>query len=241
MSKSKGNTVDPQALIESYGADTARLFMMFASPPDQALEWSDSGVEGAFRFIKRLWRLVYEHVNRGLPVSAATAALSQEQQDVRRQLHECIGKVSDDIQRRFTFNTAIAANMELVNTLYKFEDTSDNGRAVMQEALEAVVLMLSPIVPHVCHQLWSSLGRQGAVIDATWPQVDEGALQRSTVELVVQVNGKLRARITVAADASADEIESTALGNDNVAKHMEGKTLRKVIVVPGKLVNIVIG
>jgi len=241
MSKSKGNTVDPQALIDQYGADTVRLFIMFAAPPEQSLEWSDSGVEGAFRFLKRLWKLVYQHAESGLPAKPLDKAnLTKEQADVRRQLHQTILKVSDDFGRRFTFNTAIAANMELVNHLYKFGDDSDNARALRQEALEAVVLMLSPIVPHVCHQLWLDLGRTDALINAAWPAVDQSALTQDTLELVVQINGKLRGKISVAATASNQDVEASALGDEHIAHLLEGQTVKKIIVVPKKLVNIVI-
>jgi leucyl-tRNA synthetase len=241
MSKSKGNTVDPQALIDQYGADTVRLFIMFAAPPEQSLEWSDSGVEGAFRFLKRLWKLVYQHVEPGLPAKPLDkAALTKEQADLRRQLHQTITKVSDDFARRFTFNTAIAANMELVNSLYKFNDQTDNGHALLQEALEAIVLMLSPIVPHVCHQLWQDLGRTEPLISAPWPAVDPSALTQDTLDMVVQINGKLRGKISVPTAASNQEIETLALGEEHIARLLEGQTAKKIIVVPKKLVNIVI-
>jgi leucyl-tRNA synthetase len=241
MSKSKGNTVDPQALIDQYGADTVRLFIMFAAPPEQSLEWSDSGVEGAFRFLKRLWKLVYQHIESGQSIKPLDKAnLTKEQADLRRQLHQTILKVSDDFGRRFTFNTAIAANMELVNSLYKFSDESDNGRALLQEALEAIVLMLSPIVPHVCHQLWQDLGRTDALISAAWPIVDQSALTQDTLDLVVQINGKLRGKISAPAAASNQEIEALALGDEHIARLLEGHAVKKIIVVPKKLVNIVI-
>ncbi len=241
MSKSKGNTVDPQALIDEYGADTVRLFIMFAAPPEQSLEWSDSGVDGAFRFLKRLWRQAYSHVEAGGSTQAIDKqALTEEQQAVRRQLHQTIQKVSDDLGRRYTFNTAIAANMELINTLSKFTDDSDNGKAVRQEALEAIVLMLSPIVPHICHQLWLDLGHQKAVVSESWPQVDVTALEQDTVELVIQVNGKLRSKISVSITASKDEVEAMALNDESVKRFIEDKPVRKVILVPKKLVNIVV-
>ena len=240
MSKSKGNTVDPQALIDEYGADTARLFMMFASPPDQSLEWSDAGVDGAFRFLKRIWKLVHAHVSAGPISTLDIAGLNGAQKDMRRQTHEAISKVTDDVGRRFTFNTAIASVMELINALYKFEDGSEQGRAVMQEALESVVLMLSPIVPHVCHALWQALGHQQAVIDMDWPVVDDSALVRDSVEVVVQVNGKLRGRVSVPADADKPAIEQAAMRDENVQRFVEGMQVIKVIVVPGKLVNIVV-
>ncbi|MGR8940108.1 MAG: leucine--tRNA ligase [Gammaproteobacteria bacterium] len=240
MSKSKGNTVDPQALIDQYGADTVRLFIMFAAPPEQSLEWSDSGVEGAFRFLKRLWKLVYQHVESTQALKPLDkAGLSKEQADMRRQLHQTIAKVSDDFGRRFTFNTAIAANMELVNSLYKFGDDSDNGRALRQEALEAIVLMLSPIVPHICHQLWQDLGRTDTIIGAAWPVLDQTALAQDALDMVVQVNGKLRSKISVPSTASNQEVEALALNDDHIARLLEGQTVKKVIVVPKKLVNIV--
>ncbi|GHA90060.1 leucine--tRNA ligase [Modicisalibacter luteus] len=239
MSKSKNNGVDPQAMIDRYGADTVRLFMMFAAPPEQSLEWSDSGVEGANRFLKRLWRLVAEHTNAGTPGELDVTALNDEQKALRRKTHETISKASDDIGRRTTFNTAIAAVMELSNAIGKFEDTSPLGLAVAREAVEACVLLLAPITPHACHALWQELGHSEPAIDAAWPKADESAMVKDSIELVVQVNGKLRARLEVAADADKASIEALAMQNENVQRHIEGKTLRKVIVVPGKLVNIV--
>ncbi len=241
MSKSKGNTVDPQALIDQYGADTVRLFIMFAAPPEQSLEWSDSGVEGAFRFMKRLWRQVYSHVSQQAPVASLDKnALTDEQKAVRRQLHQTLKKVTDDMSRRFTFNTAIAANMELINTLYKFADDSENGRAVRQEVLEAVVLMLSPVVPHICQQLWNELGRDGDIVVASWPKVDDSALEQDSLQMVIQVNGKLRSKIMVPVAADKQAIEKMALADETIQRYVEGKTIRKVIVVPKKLVNIVV-
>ena len=240
MSKSKNNGIDPQSMIDRFGADTVRLFMMFAAPPEQSLEWSEAGVEGASRFLKRLWRLVSEHLAAGTPATLDLANLSGPQRELRRKTHETIRKASDDIGRRTTFNTAIAAVMELSNTLSRFDDTSPQGLAVAREAVEACVLLLAPITPHVCHRLWRELGHAEPAIDAPWPQVDTAALERDTIELSVQVNGKLRARIEVAADASKETIEATACSAENVRRHTEGKTLRKVIVVPGKLVNIVV-
>ena len=241
MSKSKGNTVDPQGLIEQYGADTVRLFVMFAAPPEQSLEWSDTGVEGAFRFLKRLWRLVFQSLESEIGnAEMDSSQLKEEQKNVRRLLHQTIKKVSDDMGRRHTFNTAIAANMELVNILSKFNDTSELGRAVMKEALEAIILMLYPIVPHICHQLWQELGRQDDIDKALWPKVDESALTQDSLEMVVQVNGKLRGKITVDINAGKDDIENLALNEEHVQKFVEGKTIRKIIVVPKKLVNIVV-
>ncbi|SHI52601.1 leucine--tRNA ligase [Cycloclasticus pugetii] len=240
MSKSKGNTVDPQGLIEKYGADTVRLFTMFAAPPEQSLEWSDSAVEGSFRFIRRLWRQVKEHVDGGLISGYTVDQLSSEDKALRRQVHETLNKVNDDYGRRLTFNTAIAANMELLNSVSKFKAETDASRALLQEALENIVLMLSPIIPHVCDQMWQALGHQDPLIDVTWPEFDETALVLDEVQMVVQVNGKLRAKLMVAADASKESIEKLALSEDNVNKFIDGKPVRKVIIVPKRLVNIVI-
>ncbi len=240
MSKSKGNTVDPQALIDEYGADTARLFMMFAAPPTQSLEWSDAGVEGAHRFLKRLWHRVYQHIEAGTVTALDTGILSKEQKTLRNQVHSTIAKISDDMARRHTFNTAIAAVMELVNALYKFDDNSEQGRAVMQEALEACVLLLSPIAPHITHTLWHSLGHENAVIDQPWPQADEAAMVKDEIQIIVQVNGKLRARIDVPADATREQLEQIAIADANVQRFTEDKTIVKIIVVPGKLVNVVV-
>lgn len=240
MSKSKGNTVDPQALIDRYGADTVRLFSMFAAPPDQSLEWSDSGVEGANRFLKRLWRLVSEHVAAGPAPALDTEQLSKAQKDLRRKTHETIAKVADDYGRRQTFNTAIAAVMELCNEVSKLasDAATDNDRAVINEALRAALLMLCPTVPHITQNLWATL-TGGDVLTELWPVVDESALGRDELEIVVQVNGKLRGKVTVAADASRESIEAEALAQENVQRFLDGLTVRKVIVVPGKLVNVV--
>lgn len=240
MSKSKGNTVDPQALIDQYGADTARLFMMFAAPPEMSLEWSDKAVDGANRFLRRLWRAVVEHAEKGATETLDTSALNEALQNLRRQTHQALTKVSDDIGRRHTFNTAIAAVMELMNAVTKNSDDSPQGRAVMQESLELIVLMLSPITPHICHQLWQTLGHQEAVIDATWPKVDEAALKQDKIELMIQVNGKLRSKISVAADADQEAIEALAFADENVQKFTQDKDVRKVILVPGRLLNIVV-
>ncbi|WP_107330930.1 leucine--tRNA ligase [Metapseudomonas otitidis] len=239
MSKSKNNGVDPQAMIDAYGADTCRLFMMFASPPDMSLEWSDAGVEGASRFLRRVWRLAQTHVNAGLPAALDTAALSDAQKDVRRAIHLAIKQASQDVGQHHKFNTAIAAVMTLMNVLEKAPQADAQDRALLQEGLETVALLLAPITPHICHELWRELGHADAVIDAAWPKVDESALVQDTLQLVVQVNGKLRGQIEVAADASRETVEAIARANENVLRFTEGLTIRKVIVVPGKLVNIV--
>lgn len=241
MSKSKNNGVDPQVLIDKYGADTVRLYTMFTSPPDQSLEWNDAGVEGAFRFLKRLWKQVFQHVIAG-PVDKALdlGALTDEQKTLRRQLHQALQKVTDDMARRHTFNTAIAANMELVNALNKFEDVSENGRAVRQEVLEAIVLMLAPIIPHVSQQLWNDLGHADDIVMAAWPPIDAAALQQDAIEMVVQINGKLRGKFSAATTATKQEIEALVLADEHVQRYIDGKPVKKLIVVPQKLVNIVV-
>ncbi|MDE0951734.1 MAG: leucine--tRNA ligase [Halioglobus sp.] len=239
MSKSKGNTVDPQSLIAAYGADTVRLFSMFAAPPEQSLEWSDSGVEGANRFLKRLWKLASKHAASEPAPALDVAALNEQQKNVRRKLHETIAKVSDDFGRRQTFNTAIAAIMELCNELGKLDDAAPQSRALLHESLRAIVLMLSPIVPHVCHALWPTLNGEGEILNAPWPTFDESALARDTIEMVVQVNGKVRAKMEVPADTDKSAIEALAQSQQNVSRFLEGLSVRKVIVVPGRLVNIV--
>jgi leucyl-tRNA synthetase len=240
MSKSKGNTVDPQALIDQYGADTARLFMMFAAPPEQSLEWSDKAVEGSHRFLNRLWRTVQEHVEKGDVPTLDKDALSDGLKDLRRQAYQALEKVADDIERRHTFNTAIATVMELMNHVTKSNDKSEQAPAVMQEVLELAVLMLAPITPHICHRLWQALGHDSSIVDEAWPELDESALVQDKIELMVQVNGKLRAKIKVAADAQNDAIEALALSDENVKKFTDDKEIRKVIVVPGRLINIVV-
>jgi leucyl-tRNA synthetase len=240
MSKSKGNGVDPQSLVEQYGADTARLFMMFAAPPEQSLEWSDEGVEGSFRFMKRLWKAVHQHTSFGSTARLDKAALTEAQLDMRRQVHETLVKVTTDIGRRRTFNTAIAAVMELMNALARCDDRSSQGRAVLQEALEIVVLVLSPVVPHACHALWRNLGHATAVVDERWPDPDPDALVRAEIEVVVQVNGKLRSRITVAVSADESQVREAALADPNVQRFVAGKPVRKFIYVPGKLANVVV-
>ncbi len=240
MSKSKNNGVDPQEFIENYGADTARLFMMFAAPPEQSLEWSDAGVEGAFRFLKRLWKLSREHVAAGITAPYSAGELNASQKELRFKLHSTIQKVADDYGRRLQFNTAIAAVMELLNTYDKADTSGDVGRAVAQEVLEAATILLSPIVPHITDAIWSALKPGTELLAQAWPQVDESALVKSEIELMVQVCGKLRGSVTVAADAGKDVIEAAALAHENVIKFMEGKPAKKIIVVPGRLVNIVV-
>ncbi len=240
MSKAKGNTVDPQELIEKFGADTVRLFMMSTAPPEMALEWSDDGVQGAFRFLKRLWNTAHEHVSGGAAAAVDPASLADGQRALRRKTHQTIQKVSDDIGRRYKFNTAVSAAMELLNAIKRFDDSSAAGRSVVQEALDAIVLVLSPTVPHVCHELWHALGHQSAPVDERWPAFDPSALAQDMVEIIVQVNGKLRGRISVPADADSDSISKTALADENVKRFVADKNIRKTIVVPGRLINVVV-
>jgi leucyl-tRNA synthetase len=237
MSKSKNNGVDPQALIDQYGADTARLFTMFAAPPEQSLEWSDAGVEGAHRFLRRLWKTAYEHVQAGTVAACAGGELNAAAQALRRQLHQTIQKVSDDIERRKQFNTAIAAVMELMNALARLDGNDVSTRSVRQEVLEAVAVMLAPMVPHIAEALYAEL-RPGAVM--SWPRVDASALVQDEIELMLQVNGKLRGQIRVAATADKSTIEATALASEAAQKYLDGQAPKKVVVVPGRLVNIVV-
>ncbi len=239
MSKSKNNGVDPQAFIDRYGADTARLFMMFAAPPELSLDWSDEGAEGAFRFLKRLWKAVHVHVSAGGAAPLVAADMTPADRDLRRLVHQTLSKVTDDYGRRRTFNTAIAAVMELLNAVARHEARQPAARAVVHEALTLAVLMLSPVVPHVTHALWQALGHTTAVIDESWPCVDPEALHQESVTLVVQVNGKLRSQITVAVDADEEGIRAAALADATVQRFVGALTVRKVIVVRGKLVNVV--
>jgi leucyl-tRNA synthetase len=239
MSKSKNNGIDPQQVIKHYGADTVRLFIMFTSPPEQTLEWSDTGVEGAHRFLKRVWKLVFDFSQGEPGVAIDSVSLTSQQKVLRREVHKTINKVTDDIGRRNTFNTAIASIMELTNHLTKAATELPADRAVMHEAIRAVVLMLTPIVPHLSHHLWHIIGDGNSVEDTLWPEVDQGALVEDEKLIIVQVNGKLRGKITVAADAEKAFIENAGLTEVNVAKFIADKTVRKVIYVPGKLLNIV--
>jgi len=240
MSKNKGNTVDPKELIEKYGADTVRLFMMFTAPPEQALEYSDDGVQGAYRFLKRFWAAVHNHAASGEVPALNPGELNDAHQDLRRKTHQTIVKVTDDMGRRYTFNTAVAASMELLNAVTRLDDASPQSGAVVREALEAVVLFLSPIVPHICHELWEVLGHESAVVDELWPSFDESALEQDMIDIVVQVNGKLRAKISVAVDADREAIAALALEDENVQRFIADKEVRKTIVVPGRLVNVVV-
>lgn len=243
MSKSKGNTVDPQDMIARYGADTVRLFILFAAPPTQDLEWSDSGLEGSYRFVNKFYRLVEHFVGDSKTHSIGqldVASLDKNQKDIRQKTHQALKKVGDDIGRRYSFNTAIATLMELNNNLSRFNDVSKQGMAVRKEAIEIMLKALNPITPHLSHHLWHCLGHESAMIDVLWPEVDESALVQNEVQLVVQVNGKLRAKLMVAVGMENQAIEILALSEENVVKFVEGKTVVKVVVVPNKLVNVVV-
>jgi leucyl-tRNA synthetase len=240
MSKSRNNGVDPQKLVERFGADTVRLFVMFTAPPEQTLEWSDEGVLGASRFIRRLWTAVHEHVRAGSSPALDVAILDAGQKALRRAAHQTLAKVTDDIGRRHTFNTAIAAVMELLNTLGRFADGTPQGRAARHEAFGIVAVCLSPIVPHVCHALWQALGAKGALIDEPWPAPDSQALVQDEIEISVQVNGKMRARVAVAASADEATVRRIVLADERVQRFVGTATPRKLIYVPGKLVNIVV-
>ena len=241
MSKSKNNGIDPQLMVERYGADTVRLFMMFASPAEMTLEWQESGVEGANRFLKRVWRLVHEHTSKGATVSLDVKALNDAQKALRREVHKTIAKVSDDVGRRQTFNTAIAAVMELMNKLTRAPQESEQDRALMNEALNAVVRLLYPFTPHACFVLWEALGQTSTIDEAEWPVADQQAMVEESVVMVIQINGKVRAKMNVAADATQEQVQALAAEDHLVAKYLDGATIRKAIFVPGKLLNLVIG
>lgn len=240
MSKSKNNGIDPQEMVEKYGADTVRLFMMFASPAEMTLEWQESGVEGAKRFLGRVWNLVYQYQQNPAKTALDVTALSADQKALRREVHKTIAKVSDDIGRRQTFNTAIAAIMELMNKLTKVPLESEQDRAVMAEALSAVVRMLYPITPHICFELWQALGNETAIDTAEWVKADESAMVEDEKLIVVQVNGKVRGKVTVAADADEETVKTIAFADENVKKFTDGQQIVKVIYVAGKLLNVVV-
>src|SRR3984957_3417167 len=245
MSKSKNNGVDPQSMVSKYGADTVRLFSLFASPPDQSLEWNEAGVEGMSRFLRRLWRDLHAHVSQPDHPQVDPKSLDTKQKTLRRQTHETIAKVSDDYGRRYAFNTAIASCMELLNALSKFDNDpdqsrSDQDRAVRHEAFESMVLLLTPITPHISQALWVALGHDDPVHAHAWPKADEDALRKDSVKLAVQVNGKLRGTIEVAVDAARETVESAALGNADVRNYVGNAPVKKIVYVPGKIVSIVI-
>ncbi len=240
MSKSAGDAGDPQKLLDKYGADTVRTAMMFAAPPDQSFEWSEAQLEGALRFLKRLWSMVHEHAAGGLGGELDTGALREAAAEVRRKTHETIARADDDLGRRVQFNTVVSAVMELTNALSRFEPADDNERAVVTEGLRTALLVISPIAPHLAHVLWPMVGGEGVLIEQSWPELDESALAQAVIEYVVQVNGKVRGKIEVPADAEQGVVLDLAKAADNVARHMDGKAVVKEIVVPNKLVNIVV-
>ena len=241
MSKSAGDAGDPQKLLDRYGADAVRVAMMFAAPPEQSFEWGEAGLEGAMRFLKRLWTLVLDHVSKGDVPDLDVAALSDVGKDLRRKTHTTLAKADDDYGRRLQFNTVVSAVMELANEVARVDSGVVADRAAVQEALVSATLIISPIAPHIAHRLWSELGQQGDLVNQPWPQIDQDALTQQRLSLVVQVNGKVRGQIDVAADASQGDILDTAKHEENVARHLDGKTVRKEIYVPNKLVNIVVG
>ena len=241
MSKSAGDSGDPQKLLDRYGADAVRVAMMFAAPPEQSFEWGEAGLEGAMRFLKRLWTLVLDHVSKGDVPDLDVAALSDVGKDLRRKTHTTLAKADDDYGRRLQFNTVVSAVMELANEVARVDSDVVADRAAVQEALVSATLIISPIAPHIAHRLWSELGQQGDLVNQPWPQIDQDALTQQRLSLVVQVNGKVRGQIDVAADASQGDILDKAKHEENVARHLDGKTVRKEIYVPNKLVNIVVG
>jgi leucyl-tRNA synthetase len=242
MSKSKGNVVDPNALIDKYGADTARLFSLFAAPPEKDLDWSDKGVEGSFRFLNRVWKMVHEQIDRVRDTGPVdVSSLTDGERDLRRSVHKTIRKVTEDLDERFHFNTAIAAVMELLNTLQAYESSTPQSAAVMKEALDSMVLLLAPFVPHITEELWQCLGHRERLSDASWPEYDRSAVIDEEVLIVVQVNGKLRSKITVAAGTDEEVIKAAARDDEKVQPFLSGVQIRKVIYVPDKLVNIVVG
>jgi leucyl-tRNA synthetase len=241
MSKSSGDAGNPQALLEKYGADAVRTAMMFAAPPDQSFEWSEAGVEGQARFCRRLWNLVYEHLATGDVPALDPEGLSDAGRELRRKSHETLQRADDDYGRRLAFNTVVSAVHELINMVSRTEPAHAQDRAAVREALKIAIIVFSPIAPHVTQQLWSALGETGLLVESAWPPVDESALVQDTVELVVQVNGKVRGRLSLPVDVDEDTARAAALNNENVERFVAGKSVRKVITVPGKLINIVVG
>ena len=243
MSKSKGNTVDPQEMIARFGADTARLFILFAAPPTQDLEWSDTGIEGAHRFINKFYRLVTGFIDSKKEFNCSkldVSSLNEEQRLVRQKTHLALQKVGDDFGRRHSFNTAIATMMELNNAISRYSDVSEQGMAIKQESIEIMVKCLSPVIPHVCHHLWFLLGGKNAIVDSSWPVVDESALVQENVQVIAQVNGKLRAKLMVPLNSDNEAVQGLALSDEKIEKFTKGKQIIKVIVVPNKLINIVV-
>lgn len=241
MSKSKGNVVSPEDIINTYGADTARLFILFASPPERDLEWSDQGVEGSYRFLNRVWRLVNDCAADidGVNLPEIFKEIEPPARKLRYKTHATIKKVSDDIQDRFNFNTAISSIMELSNMLYAYRDQEEQDLAVLKEAINTLIILLSPFAPHICEEMWQVCGHQDSICQQSWPQYDEAALVQDEVEIAIQVSGKVRERIVVPTGANQAELEQIALAQPKIQDLINGKKIVKIIVVPGKLVNIV--
>lgn len=240
MSKSLGNVVSPEEIINKYGADTARLFILFAAPPERELDWSDKGVEGSYRFLNRVWRLVYEFVNSDKSADDSYQIRTNADKELNYVLNTTIKKVTEDVGGRFSFNTAISSIMELVNELYRYKELPDANQAFLKKAIEVLVVILSPFTPHICEEMWESLGFTDSLTKVSWPEYDESALVKDTIEIVVQINGKVKEKMIVDNNLSRDELEKTALENDAIKALTEGKNVVKVIAVPNKLVNIVI-
>ncbi len=239
MSKSKGNTVSPMEIIDEYGADTARLFVLFAAPPERDLDWSEQGVEGCFRFLNRVYRLVDELkdiVKSDVEVKATT----KEDKAMRYTIHSTLKKVTEELSEKFGFNTAIAALMELINEMYKYKELDTRNDGIIKEGIESIVTIIAPFTPHVGEELWQMIGKEGSIFDISWPKFDETALVKEEVEVVVQVNGKVRAKLSLDANTSKEDMEKIALENEKVKALVEGKTIVKVVCIPKKLVNIVV-
>jgi leucyl-tRNA synthetase len=240
MSKSIGNVVSPEEIITKYGADTARLFILFAAPPERELDWSDTGVEGSYRFLNRVWRLVYEFAKDWQGGSADYEIKTAADKELNYVLNTTIKKVTEDVGGRFSFNTAISSIMELVNELYKYKELEDANQAFLEKAIETLVVILSPFTPHICEEMWEGLGYTESMKDVMWPAYDEAALVKDTIEIVVQINGKVKEKLNVSNNLSREDLEKEALSNDKVKALVEGKNVVKVIAVPNKLVNIVV-
>jgi len=241
MSKSKGNIVSPEEIIQNYGADTARLFILFAAPPERDLEWSDQGVEGCFRFLNRVWRLVDELAPKCKNADKVNLNnLSKQDKEMRRITHYTVKKVTEDISQRFNFNTAISSIMELVNAMYQYKDLENPNYDVLAEAIEKMLLVLAPFVPHITEELWEKMGKQGSIHEQRWPDYDENALQVEEIEIVVQINGKLKGKLVIPVNATKEEMLNMAKNEPKIKALIEGKEIVKEIVIPGKLVNIVI-
>ena len=239
MSKSKGNTVSPLEIIDKYGADTARLFVLFAAPPERDLDWSEQGVEGCFRFLNRVYRLVDELKDIAKSDAKVNVA-TKEDKAMRFTIHSTLKKVTDDLSHKFGFNTAIASLMELINEMYKYKELDTRNDGIIKEGIETIVTILAPFTPHVGEELWQMIGKEGSIFDINWPQFDESALVKDEVEVVVQINGKVRAKLSVGANMTKEEMEKVALENDKIQASIGDKTVVKVIAIPKKLINIVV-